>query len=145
MEMLGRLWQCLEEEVCEKVYLCLIRGIEKNDIKYIYISAIRMEKKLLIRQDEMTEVEEIWQELLALAQHLVVCASFLYKEDVFLGEMVKAIPPSYQFGWYIMQADTVRKENLHLFFMKVADAAKAYPIMKELCKKIICGMADAEK
>ena len=147
MEMAKRLWDVMELEVCEKVYPCLICGLEKTDLRYLYVSALLQEKKLLKKEmalenaeefsNEMYSAPEIWNELYQMSQFWVSCAASLYKEDVFMGDLIKAIPPSYQFGWYIMQANAVKNNNLSLFRQKVADAAKAYPALKELCKKVI--------
>ena len=147
MEMAKRLWDVLKLNVCEKVYPCLIRGLEKTDLRYLYISALLQEKKLLEKEkvlsggDEsakaMYSAQEIWNELYQMSQYWVSCAASLYREDVFMSDLIKAIPPCYQFGWYIMQANAVRQGNHSLFIQKVADAAKAYPALKELCKKVI--------
>ena len=147
MEMAKRLWDVTELNVCEKVYPCLICGLEKTDLRYLYISALLQEKKLLEKEkvllggDEsskaMYSATEIWNELYQMSQYWVSCAASLYREDVFMGDLIKAIPPCYQFGWYIMQANAVRQGNPGLFIQKVADAAKAYPALKELCKKVI--------
>ena len=147
MELAKRLWDVLELNVCEKVYQCLIRGLEKTDLRYLYISALLQEKKLLEKEkalsggDEASKAiysaSEIWNELNQMSQYWVSCAASLYREDVFMGDLIKAIPPCYQFGWYIMQANAVRQGNPSLFIQKVADAAKAYPALKELCKKVI--------
>ena len=147
MELAKRLWDVMELNACEKVHLCLIRGLEKTDLRYLYISALLQEKKLLEKEkvlsggDEaskaMYSAPEIWNELNQMSQYWVSCAASLYREDVFMGDLIKAIPPCYQFGWYIMQANAVRQANHSLFIQKVADAAKAYPALKELCKKVI--------
>ena len=147
MEMAKRLWDVMELSACEKVYPCLIRGLEKTDLRYLYVSALLQEKKLLEKEktlqgtggsaNEMYATEEIWNELHQMSQYWVSCAASLYREDVFMGDLIKAIPPCYQFGWYIMQANAVRSGNPSLFIQKVADAAKAYPVLKELCKKVI--------
>ena len=147
MEMAKRLWGVMELSVCEKAYPCLIRGLEKTDLRFLYISALLQEKKLLEKektlQDTMSAASEtylapeIWNELYQMSQYWVSCAASLYREDVFMGDLIKAIPPCYQFGWYIMQANAVKQGNHSLFIQKVADAAKAYPALKELCKKVI--------
>ena len=159
MEMAERLWGVLKLETCEKAYACLARGLEKTDLRYLHISALLMEKKLLekekvlsdaagtgsgqgswtVAEDRMTEftVEKIWNDLYQMSQFWVSCAASLYREDVFMGDLIGAIPHCYQFGWYIMQANAVKNQNTSLFLRKVADAAKAYPAFKELCKKVI--------
>ena len=146
-ETAKRLWDVVKLDVCEKIYPCLIRGLEKTDLRYLYISALLMEKKLLEKEKvlsgkdnslkAMYSASEIWNELYQLSQYWVACAAMLYREDVFISDMIKALPPSYQFGWYIMQANAVKQTNSGLFIQKVADAAKAYPALKELCKKVI--------
>ena len=147
MELAKRLWDVLKTDVCEKVYSCLIRGLERTDLRYLYISALLQEKKLLEKEkvlqdamavsNEMYPASEIWNELFQMSQYWVSCAASLYREDVFMGDLIKAIPPCYQFGWYIMQANAVQSTDPGLFIRKVADAAKAYPALKELCKKVI--------
>ena len=193
MELARRLWAEMALETCESAYLCLIQGLEKTELRFLFLSALMMEKRLLSElapqedktsgQDEaavdlQTEtaeepddgtgvqwaapddgnteqkqtddaeeslrfawqflaVEELWDRLSQISQYWVSCAASLYREDVFLGDLIEAIPPAYRFGWYIMQANAVKNENNSLFLRKIADAAKAYPLMKELCKKII--------
>ena len=145
MKMSRRLWDVVELDICEKAYLCLIRGLEKTDLRYLYISALLMEKKLAEKEKILEEkqsaseytAEEIWRELHQLSQYWVSCAASIYREDVFMSDLIRAIPPCYQFGWYIMQANAVRSSDPSLFIHKVADAAKAYPPLKELCKKVI--------
>ena len=143
-ETAKRLWDVVELDVCEKIYPCLIRGLEKTDLRYLYVSALLMEKKLLEKEKilsgkddslkAMYPASEIWIELYQMSQYWVACAAMLYREDVFISDMIKALPPCYQFGWYIMQANAVKESNASLFVHKVADAAKAYPALKELCK-----------
>ena len=151
MEMAKRLWDVVNLDVCEKAYSCLVCGLEKTDLRYLYISALLMEKKLLEKEkrlervlsgadgtyEAMDSAEEIWNELFQMSQYWVSCAASLYREDVFMGDLISAIPHCYQFGWYIMQAGAVRQGNPGLFIQKVADAAKAYPALKELCKKVM--------
>ena len=147
MEMAKRLWDVLKLDVCEKAYACLVRGLERTDLRYLHINALLMEKKLLEKEkalengneDALTEftAEETWNDLYQMSQFWVSCAASLYREDVFMGELISAMPHSYQFGWYIMQAGAVKNDNTSLFIHKVADAAKAYPAFKELCKKVI--------
>ena len=83
------------------------------------------------------DLYELWEKVNQIAQYWVSCAASLYREDVFLSDLIQAIPPAYRFGWYIMQANAVKDEDHSLFLHKVADAAKAYPVMKELCKRVI--------
>ncbi len=196
MELARRLWAEMALETCESAYLCLIRGLEKTELRFLFLSALMMEKRLLSEpapqedkasgqeeaaadlqtvaekdvieeldtgtevqwaspddgdtEPEQTDdaeeprftwqlltVEELWDRLSQISQYWVSCAASLYREDVFMGDLIEAIPPAYRFGWYIMQANAVKNENNSLFLHKVADAAKAYPMMKELCKYVI--------
>ena len=143
MELTKRLWALVPLKVCETAYVCLVRGMEKTDLRYLYLSALTVEKRLLSEEEQGALAslvpDEIWDRLNQLSQYWVSCAASLYREDVFLGDLLSAIPPCYQFGWYIMQANAVKNVNLSLFLHKTADAAKAYPAMKELCKKVIEG------
>lgn len=202
MEMARKLWMQVSIDVCEKAYLCLIRGLEKTDVKYTFISALMMEKRLFVNiapeqeksalevgntdvsilpaateggeKAEDTETsampetakgedttkpaqeasltarkpqpawmsltaEELWDKLDQLSQYWVSCAAALYREEVFVTDLFRNLPSAYQFGWYIMQANAVKSQNTNLFLIKVADAAKAYPAMRELCKKVITG------
>ena len=168
IEMARRLWAEMALETCESAYLCLIRGLEKTELRFLFLSALMMEKRLLSepapQEDkafgldeaaadpqtaaegplftwQLLTVEELWDRLSQISQYWVSCAASLYREDVFLGDLIEAIPPAYRFGWYIMQANAVKNENNSLFLRKVVDAAKAYPIMKELCKQVIKGEA----
>lgn len=117
----------------EDVYLVLIQDLEKRDIRFLYLTALWMEKRLL----ESEEIQDEWKELYQMALYWSSCAAFLYKEEVFLGDMIEAIPARYQFAWYILQANGFKENNLRQFIRKIADAAKAYPAMKELCKAVI--------
>ena len=139
MEMVQRLCNVVDLKVFEKAYLCLICGLEKTDLRYLSVSALLMEKRL--REKEKVSgfgsAEEVWSDLFQLSQYWVSCAAVLYKEDVFMGKMFSAMPPCYQFAWYIMQAGAVKDQDHSLFLRKVADAAKAYPNLKELCKRVI--------
>ena len=143
METAKWLWDVVELKICEKAYPCLIVGLEKSDLRYLYLSGLLTEKKLLekekaIRQNNAVySAEEIWIELYQLAQFWVSCAASLYRDSVFMEGLLSAMPPCYQFAWYIMQAGAVKTENPNLFMHKVADAAKAYPNLKELCKMVI--------
>ena len=142
IETAKRLWALVSMETCEKAYVCLIRGMEKTDLRYPYLGALMTEKRLLAKTNQeeawrLLPLSELWNRLSLLSQYWVSCAASLYREEVFMGELIGIIPPCYQFGWYMMQAGAVKEENLGLFLRKVADAAKAYPELKEPCKTII--------
>lgn len=142
MEMSKRLWVLLDEETSESAYLCLVKGLEKSDIRFLHVSALWMEKRLLDRDLEVMKAEEIWNGMYMVAQYWVSCAATLYKESIFMGNLIEAIPPAYRFGWYILQAKSVEESNTSAYIRKLADAAKAYPVMKELCKKVMRAAAD---
>ncbi len=219
MELARRVWAEAAMETCESAYLCLIRGLDRGELRFLYLSGLMMEKRLLSETaprkndalegseaaeslNEKTEISEttegylvvdslmnekpdseekkkgdshqeknvseesddngatvaddasektesvvftwqtldlyeLWEKVNQIAQYWVSCAASLYREDVFLSDLIQAIPPAYRFGWYIMQANAVKDEDHSLFLHKVADAAKAYPVMKELCKRVI--------
>ncbi len=145
IESAQRLWDVSSLKVCEKIYLCLIKGLEKTDLRYLYVSALFMGKKLDEKEKNAellasSGADEVWNELFELSQYWVSCAATLYKEEVFMSNLIQALPPAYRFGWYIMQAGAVKNQDRSLFLRKVADAAKAYPALKELCKKVITEM-----
>ena len=151
------LWSKSSLETCEDAYFCLSRDLDKTDIRYIFLSGLMLEKQLLeaIAPQPDTELQDavpksasqplwlsyttdqLWEKLNQLSQYWVSCAASLYREDVFMGELIQAIPPSYRFGWYIMQANAVKDKDHNLFLRKVTDAAKTYPAMKEVCKRLI--------
>lgn len=137
LELAKQIFQAADPVVCEKAYMCLQRGLEKTDLRYLYVNALFLEKRLLGAETDMYPAERIWKELYQLAQCWVSCAAMLYREDVFMGELFTALPPCYQFGWLILQANALKGNDPGAFIHKVADAAKAYPNLKELCKKVI--------
>ena len=47
MELARRLWAEMALETCESAYLCLIRGLEKTELRFLFLSALMMEKRLL--------------------------------------------------------------------------------------------------
>ena len=114
-----------------------IASVENNDDSAIAENETAEEADTIIYTWQTLSTEELWEKLYQIAQYWVSCAASLYREAVFMGELIQAIPPAYRFGWYIMQANAVKDEDYNLYLHKVADAAKAYPVMKELCKNII--------
>ena len=111
-----------------------------------------LEKKLLVKEEKLLRrqegakapadditftAEQVWEELYQLSQYWVSCAASLYKEDVFMSDLIQALPPTYRFGWFIMQANALKASSQGLYLQKLADAAKAYPALKELCKMVI--------
>lgn len=137
MRMAENLWKHLDLEACKTVYSCLTKGLGENDIRFVYISALWKEKQLLADEEKLTDAGKIWEKLYEAAQHWISCGASLYREEVFTGELMSAIPAPYRFGWYILQANAVKGQNDRLFIQKLAEAAKSYPIMKELCKKVM--------
>lgn len=142
MEMSKRLWTLLDEETSESAYLCLVKGLEKNEIRFLHVSALWMEKRLLDRELETMEAGEIWNGMFMMAQYWVSCAATLYKENLFVSDLLGALPPEYRFGWYILQANAVKESNASAYIGKLAEAAKVYPIMKELCKKVMRSVSE---
>ncbi len=120
-------------EESEDFYLVLSKELEKKEIRFLYLTALWMEKRLL----ENTEQKDEWKELYNLALYWISCGAYFYKEEVFTGELLEAVPPRYRFAWYILQANSLKKNNNHQFIQKMAEAAKTYPAMKELCKAVI--------
>ncbi len=137
MRMAENLWKHLDVEICKTVYSCLTKGLRDDDIRHVYISALWAEKQLLAAEGELADAEEIWEKLYDVAQYWIACGILLYREEVFMGELISALPAPYRFGWYILQANAVKGENTRVFIHKIAEAAKAYPLMKELCKKVM--------
>ena len=134
-------------KTCELIFNCLSRGLKKENLRFLYLNGLILEMRLLKPAEEdlasaqsfgsNLSAEKVWEALLLLSQYWIACAASLYREEVFLSDLIQAIPPAYQFAWYIMQAKSVKDQDAGLFRRKVADAAKAYPVMKELCKKVI--------
>lgn len=135
IQIVENLMKRFDLEESEKVYLTLINGLDKKSIKFLYLTALWMEKRLLEKPCE--EIKNEFQELYQVALHWISCGMFLYKEDVFTSSLIEAIPARYQFAWYVLQANNLKENNKYLFIQKVSEAAKAYPEMKELCKQII--------
>lgn len=126
-------------EESETVYLTLVRELEKKDIRFLYLTAFWMQKRALEMKN--WESRDCWDDLYQLALHWISCGSLLYREEVFTGAYIEAIPVEFQFAWYILQANALREVSKSSFIHKVADAAKVYPAMKELCKKVITDMS----
>lgn len=140
MELADRLWKRMDVDTCGKAYQCLTMGMEAGDIRFLYASALWQEKHLREKAQEWNNPDEIWNHLFTMAQYLASCAAMLYREDVFTGKLIEAIPARFQFAWDMLQANAVKEENDVLFARKVSDAAKCYPDMKEHCKKILRGI-----
>jgi len=135
------LFEQMPEKDCENIYQVLIRGLEKTDIRLLSITALRLEKNLLARNMKLENLdfiimEEIWKELYRIARLWMSCAAMLYRESVFQSEMQSMLPAKYQFAWLIFQAQVV-KEDSRNFVRKIAEAAKAYLRMEEVCKYIL--------
>lgn len=135
MEIVNRLMDKLDTAEREWLYLALTKGLDKKDIRFLTATALWTEKNL--PDAESQGAKEIWKGLYHAALCWMSCAALLYREDVFMGDLIDAVPPQYQFAWYMMQANAVREKSSSLFIQKVSEAAKAYPAMKELCKKVI--------
>lgn len=141
----------LEKKDCENVYHVLMKNLQKNDIRFLYITGLMLEKKLLedIEFEEMyDDFEELWSQVYELASFWVSCAAMLYRETVFQGEekLQSALPGKYQFAWLIYQANAVKLYPRE-FIKKVAVAAKSYLKMEKVCKYILksYGAEDSEK
>lgn len=129
-----KLFSIAEPAVCEKAYRVLAAGLNSTDIRCLWLNGLRLEKELATSPPEDGA---LWEALLRWAQCRVSCAATLYREDVFMGGLLGAIPPAYQAAWYIMQANAVKNSDRSLFLHKIADAAKAYPALKEVCKRLL--------
>lgn len=47
MELARRVWLEAAVETCESAYLCLIRGLDRGELRFFYLSGLMMEKRLL--------------------------------------------------------------------------------------------------
>lgn len=135
------LFEQMDEEACEDIYQVLIRGLDNADIRLLHITALNLEKRLLVKygnieKTDMPDKEEVWGELRRIAQLWVGCAAMLYQEQVFRSGLQTALPGRYQFAWLIFQADAV-KEDTRSFVKKVAEAAQAHLGMEGICKMIL--------
>lgn len=137
-------------EDCEKVYNVLSKGFVQTDIRMMHLMGLQLEKRLIscdinLENPDYLEMEEIWRELYRIASLWVGCASMLYQEKVFQGELQSALPPRYHFAWLIFQAGAV-KNDTRSFVRKIAEAAKVYLAMNEVCRFILrCCKAEAEE
>ncbi len=130
-----------ETKNCKNVYEVLVQDLPKNDIRFLHITGLWMEKKLLDIADleEMyDDFEELWSQVYEIASFWVSCAAMLYRETVFQGEekLQSALPGKYQFAWLIYQANAVKLYPRE-FIKKVAAAAKSYLKMEKVCKYIL--------
>lgn len=90
-------------------------------------------------------MEEVWKEVYRIASLWVSCAAMLYQESVFQGDLQSALPGRYRFAWLIFQANAV-KDDTRSFVRKIAEAAKAYLTMEEVCRYLLrCCKSEAEE
>lgn len=136
------LFDTLSEEDSEHAYQVLTKGMPQSDMRFLHITGLRLEKRLLKRNlkpesMDCPDMEEIWQELYRIASLWVSCAAMLYQERVFQDSVLQsALPARYQFAWMIFQANTVKADTLS-FARKIAEAAKSYIAMEDICKYIL--------
>lgn len=126
---------------CENVYCVLVESLQKNDIRFLYITGLWREKKLLEINDfneAYDDLDDVWNQVYELASLWVSCAAMLYQETIFQGEetLQSALPGKYQFAWLIYQANAGKMHPKH-FAKKVAEAAKVYLKMEKVCKYIL--------
>lgn len=137
-------------EDCENVFQVLSQGMAQTDIRMMHLIGLQLEKRLLdtnmnLENPDYLGMEEIWKELYRIASLWVSCAAMLYQDSVFQGELQSALPPRYRFAWLVFQANAV-KEDIRSFVRKVAEAAKAYLTMNEVCRYILrCCKTEAEE
>lgn len=130
------------EEDCEHVYQVLTRDLEQNDFRMFYLTGLRLEKKLFVtwfsdKKEYLAEnYEVIWQAVYQIANLWISCAAMLYQESVFQTQMQTVLPPRFRFAWIILQANVVKTDK-RSFIRKIAEAAKAYLKMREICKYIL--------
>lgn len=141
IQLTEALFEQFEEKDCENVYQVLTRDLPQTDIRFLHITALRLEKHLLSRNMKLENIgyiesEEVWKELYRIAQLWVSCAAMLYREDVFRGELQSALPGCYQFSWHIFQANAVKADSI-LFVRKIGEAAKCYLKMEDVCKYML--------
>ena len=138
------LFNRLEKEDCENVYCVLIQDLQKKDIRFLHLTGLWMEKQLLAEREwkvERLEIkgndfDEVWDKLYKIASLWISCAAMLYREIVFQEELQSALPARYQFSWLIYQANAAKTYSKK-FIKKVADAAKVYLKMGEICKCVL--------
>lgn len=139
----------MSEKECEDIYQVLLRGLEKTDLRFFYLIALRLEKQLLARNMKLENLDyldgkEIWDKLYRIASLWVSCAAMLYQKQVFQGDLQTALPARYQFAWLIFQANTVKTDR-YSFVKKLAEAAKVYLKMGEVCKYLMRCCKEEEK
>lgn len=140
-EMFGQEWirnveilmQEFGREDREVLYQTLCEGMDKKSFRFYYMTALWMERRILEKEAH----EVVWEEVYSASLYWVICSGMLYKEEVFLGELLETIPRQYQYGWLLMQANAVKETDKYSFVKRVAEAAKVYPCMKEYCKEIM--------
>lgn len=147
IQLTEALFEQMSENDCENMYQVLSRGLEKSEIRMLYLMGLRLEKHLLnqklkLEQSSLGDLEmkNLWKELYQIASLWMSCAGKLYQEQVFQSELQSALPPKYRFAWFIFQANAV-KGDIRNFVRKIAEAAKAYLKMEDICKSILryCG------
>lgn len=141
MTLSEALFEQMPVKDCENIYQVLTRGMDSTDIRFLHITALILEKRLLVRNMklenlEYLDMEEVWKELYRIASLWVSCAASLYRENVFQSELQSALPERYQFAWLIFQANAVKADDWS-FVRKIAEAAKTYLRMEDVCKYIL--------
>ena len=138
------------ETDCENVFKVLSNAYPQTDIRSMHLIGLQLEKRLLsqnmnLENPDYLSMEEIWKEIYRIASLWVSCAAMLYQETVFQGNLQSALPPRYHFAWLIFQAAAV-KNDTRSFVRKIAEAAKVYLAMNEVCRYILrCCKAEAEE
>lgn len=145
------LFDSLTEEECECAYQVLTGGMNQGDIRFLHITGLWLEKKLLKRDMRVQkvgflEMESIWKELYQISSLWVSCAAMLYQERVFQDVTLQsALPERYRFAWLVFQANAVKADTL-VFVRKIAEAAKSYLRMDEVCKYLLrCCKTEGEQ
>lgn len=137
-------------EDCENVFKVLSRCFPQTDIRMMHLMGLQLEKRLLARNMKLENpdymnMEEVWKEVYRIASLWVSCAAMLYQESVFQGDLQSALPGRYRFAWLIFQANAV-KDDTRSFVRKIAEAAKAYLTMEEVCRYLLrCCKSEAEE
>ena len=144
------LFDQFREEDCENVFKVLSNAFPQTDIRSMHLIGLQLEKRLLsqnmnLENPDYLGMEEIFQDIYRIASLWVSCAAMLYQETVFQGELQSALPPRYHFAWLIFQAGAV-KNDTRSFVRKIAEAAKVYLTMNEVCRYILrCCKIEAEE
>ncbi|MDD2973363.1 MAG: glycosyltransferase [Lachnospiraceae bacterium] len=155
LHMVETLTERLSMGDCQAMSHVLMGGMPQSDIRYRYIQGLMLEKELSERRTQRKTscgdgeepedgIHEDWNDVVKIAKLWLGCAEELYREEIFSGERQSALPAKYQFSWLICQGQITEQDKSQQM-RYIAEAAKAYLPMGELCKEYLKALGQEKK